>query len=634
MIRNWLNARDATEIGIALADQYVGSSTSVKKKAHTNQLAVMQEILRRADHEVRPVRLNLYKKAKFANSFKWRLLEKGIDKKIADEVTQALVMHLSRSETSTAPDHGPNGSSPNQPASRNARQLLVRGNKLNTLGKYAEAVACYEEVVAMDNPRHATALNNLGAALCNLGRYTEAKTRFRQAIRIDQNLPDAHSNLGNLLRLQGNFVDAEKLLRYALKLNPRFVDARVNLGLTLALLNRLNDANSHFQRVVKIEPRNADALYGLALVARFEGRFDEAGAMLERTLKIRPNMPSALSSIAGIRKMTPADAAWLERAEEIAGSGIAPMDESELRFAIGKYYDDVEDFEQAFQSYERGNDLLKPLAGNYDRDARTRFVDELTRFRTQMTVDHLQNGSSDSMKPVFVVGMPRSGTSLVEQIVASHPSAKGAGELEFWNDAIREHGAALHQSELDQPTRRKLADSYLRSLEVRSGDAIRVVDKMPANSDHLGIIHSVFPRARIIYVQRDPIDACLSCYFQKFTAALTYTMDLSDLAHYYREHCRLMAHWRAVLPPGSILDVPYAELVADQEAWSRKIVAFLGLEWQEQCLHFHKTKRSAVTASFWQVRQKIFKNSVGRWRNYQRFIKPLLSLSELDSSAH
>jgi hypothetical protein len=238
-------------------------------------------------------------------------------------------------------------------------------------------------------------------------------------------------------------------------------------------------------------------------------------------------------------------------------------------------------------------------------------------------------GGSASMTPVFVVGMPRSGTSLTEQIISSHPSAKGAGEAEYWVRASREHETAIKSGTLDTTTRTKLAEAYLRFLKSKTGEAERIVDKAPLNSDHLGLIHSVFPNARIIYMQRDPIDTCLSCYFQKFVLSINYTMDLADLAHRYREHSRLMAHWRTALPPGTMLDVPYEGLVADQAGWTQKILDFLGLDWDERVLDFHNTKRPVVTASFWQVRQKIYGDSVRRWRHYEKFLGPLLSLKDL-----
>jgi tetratricopeptide (TPR) repeat protein len=630
MILEWFNAREAAKIGAALADQFaprqvMNSTTRGKQSVSSEPNDVLQETLRRADREVRGLRLNFYKKAKFANSFRWRLVENGVEKAMADELTQRLVLHLSGTQANAALGSNSDAGSTDRPQSPDAKYLLTQGNKSMAQGAYAEAIAFYQELIRL-NPRHATALNNLGSAFYRLGRYKEAEAYFYQAIRINPDFPDAHSNIGNMLLGKGQYINAEIFLRRALELSPRFVDARINLGLTLSFSGRLREAESHFEKALKHEPRNVDALFGMSLIAKTEGNFDQAGAMLSRALRISPRMPKALASQAGMRKMTYSDSAWLESAKEVAASGIPPLDESELRFAIGKYYDDIEDFKRAFQNYKRANDILKPIAESFDRDAYQRFVDIMIHVYTPGVLARVDGGASASMKPVFVIGMPRSGTSLTEQIISSHPSAKGAGELEFWTHAVHEQRAAIKEGPLGESTRNKLAEDYLRVLGAKSGEALRVVDKAPVNSDYLGVIHSVFPNARIIYMQRDPIDSCLSCYFQNFVLSLNFKMDLSDLADYYRQHQRLMAHWRAVLPPGTILDVPYEELVADQEGWTRKILDFLGLEWDKQVLDFHNTKRAVVTASFWQVRQKIYKNSVRRWHNYEKFIGPLLDL--------
>jgi tetratricopeptide (TPR) repeat protein len=628
MMLKWFNAREATEAGTGLADQFasrVASDITERGKgvAKTDPNKALQELLERADSEVRSLNLNLYKKAKFANSFKWRLLENGVEKALAEEVTQRLVLHLSANKPSSALLEDSDAKPPDRPHSNNAKSLFGQANKCIEQGAYVEAINLYEDLIRID-PRHAAALNNLGAALCKLGRYKEAEGYFRRAIKVEPDFSDPYSNIGNAFLVTGQYAEAEGFLRRALKLNPRFVEARVNLGLTLAFLSRLRDAKAHFEKVLKLEPRNSDALFGMALVAKTEGSFDLADGLLIRALQVNPNMPNALAAQVGMRKMTSLDGAWLEHAEEVAASGIAPVNESELRFAIGKYCDDVGDFKRAFQNYERANDLLKPIAEPYDRDARKRYVDMMIQVHTPEFIARRDGSASTSMKPVFVVGMPRSGTSLTEQIIASHPSAKAAGELPFWSLAVYEHEAAIRDGSLSESTRTKLAEAYLRVLEAKSGDALRIVDKAPVNSDYLGVIHSVFPNARFIYMRRDPIDNCLSCYFQKFVLSLNYTIDLSDLADYYREHERMMAHWRAVLPQGTILDVPYEGLVADQQGWTRKILDFLGLEWNEQVLEFHKTKRAIVTASFWQARQKIYTNSVQRWRNYEKFIGPLL----------
>jgi tetratricopeptide (TPR) repeat protein len=621
VISNWFNARAAAEFGAALADQY--SQRTESNSADSRES--LQAIFDRAAAQAPTLGLNFYKKAKFANSFKWRLLENGVDREIADKVTERLVLHLSLNQANSTPGNEATVASADPSRSKNLRNLLAQGNRSCAQGEYNEAVPLYEELLAA-NPRQPEALNNLGAALFKLGRYPEAEEILRRTVRMHPNFAGANSNLGNLLRCRGGHAaESEIWLRCAIKLNPKLLDARNNLGLTLAFLGRLTEAKAQFKKVLKIAPQNADALFGMGHVAAIEGSFRVAESMLKRALEVNPKLPSAIAAMASLRKMTPADKAWLDAAEQIASSRISPLEEADVRFAIAKYYDDVEDYKKAFQNYQRANELQKAAAADYDRDARKALVEDLMRAYTRETLAHIEPPASDSSKPVFVVGMPRSGTSLVEQIIASHPDAKGAGELGFWSNEIQERETVTRRGLLDESVRKTLAGDYLRALVARSGDALRIVDKA-LNSDHLGVIHSVFPNARFIYVQRDPIDTCLSCYFQKFSTDLEFAMDLSDLAHYYREHRRLMEHWRAVLPQGAILDVPYAELVVDQEGWTRKILDFLDLEWSESCLDFQKTHRPVATASYWQVRQPIYKDSVARWRKYEKFIGPLLEL--------
>lgn len=622
---NWFDAREATEFGTALADQFFRSVNSspavvrIKKDARNNPIDILQPILDRADSS--NLQLNFYKKAKFANSFKWRLLENGLKKEFADDVTERVLLHLARNKAASASA----GKSEVGDADRNRsiRELLTEGNKCMFAGAYSDAIPIYQQLLQR-NPRDPNALNNLGAALVKIGLFAEAEERFREATRLHPNFAAAHSNLGEVLRTQGQFLEAENWLRHAVRLNPKDVEARNNLGLTFVFLGRLSDAANQFKKSLKIAPKNAGAWFGMGHVAAIEGRFDDAEAMFGRALDANPQMASAWAAIAGLRKMTPSHTAWLERAQQLAASGISLLEEVDLRFAIGKYYDDVGDFTQAFQSYKDANELQKSTAVVYQPRARTQFVNDLIRLYTRGSTSNAPL-TSDSISPIFVVGMPRSGTSLVEQIIASHPSAKGAGELGYWSRAQQEHGAAT-QGRLDESTRKKLADDYLQALRTRCGDSPRIVDKTPLNFDNLGIINSVFPSARIIYMQRDPVDTCLSCYFQKFSAEMDFAMDLTGLAHFYTEHQRLMAHWRDVLPPGTILEVPYAELVAHQELWTRNILEFLGLEWNEQCLDFNETSRLVATASFWQVKQPIFEDSVARWRNYEKFIGPLLAL--------
>jgi len=634
MLFKWLDAREAAAAGAALADDFYLQSASKAPRAGAKQALerpqepdlqrFLQKFLQCVDQAARPLKLNLFKRAKLANSFKWRLLEKGVEKDLVDELTQALVQRL----MGVAAGPSAAGSSRGGRNVRDTQAQHVAANHLLERGAFAEARESYQQLVNLD-PRDAIARNGLGVALAQLARYGEAEAEFRRAIGIRSGYPEAHYNLAGVLQSTGRFNESEMPLRRALKLKPAYLDARISLGMTLVLLARLGEARDCYEKALRLSPHNARALVGLGQIEGLEGRFSEAEAAYRRALEAQPGATFAWAALAGLRKLTPADSDWVKRAEELAGGRLTPIDEATLRFAIGKYYDDVGDFARAFRSYERANELHKLRAEPYNREARARFVDDLIRVYTPGALAGAA-GASDSERPVFVVGMPRSGTSLVEQILASHPAVCGAGELNFWTIAVRKHEDAVRRELLAEPLRRKLAAEYLQVLTGHSADALRVVDKAPVNADFLGLIHSVFPRARIINMQRNPIDTCVSCYFQQFPPSFNYTLELSDLAHYYREHQRLMAHWRRVLPADALLDVPYAELTAEQEKWSRRIIEFIGLPWDERCLSFEKTVRAVNTASVWQVRQKMYGSSVERWRHYEKFIGPLRELADLN----
>jgi Flp pilus assembly protein TadD len=636
MLLKWLDAREATAAGIALADDFhLQSASRLRARAkeggqrpQSPELQkFLQKFLQRVDQAARPLKLNVLKRAKLANSFKWRLLEKGVEQELVDELTQALVVRLTGG--AAARPLAARGSGSTGPSrARDAQALHVTATEQLGRGAFAEARESYQQLVNLD-PRDAAARNGLGIALAQLTRYGEAEAELRRAIDLKPGYPEAHFNLAGVLQATGRFNESEMPLRRALKLKPTYLDARISLGMNSVLVGRLGEARECYEKVLRVAPRNPQALVGIGQIESLEGRLTEAEAAFRRALESEPRASYAWAALVWLRRMTPADSQWVKRAEEIAAGGLNAVDEATLRFAIGKYYDDLGDFGRAFGSYQRANQLYKLRAESYDREAHTRFVDDLVRARTRETIAAASAGGSDSERPVFVLGMPRSGTSLVEQIIASHPQAHGAGELDFWQNVVRRHETEFRESLLTEPMRRKLAQDYLRQLARHSGSALRVVDKAPFNANYLGIIHATFPRARIIYLQRDPIDTCLSCYFQQFPPFLNWSMDLADLEHYYRDSHRLAAHWHRVLPPGTILDVPYAELTADQEKWTRRILEFIGLPWDERCLEFYKTPRVVHTASVWQVRQKIYRTSVERWRNYERFIGPLRALKDL-----
>jgi len=650
-LTGWFSARDAVEAGSELADEFpllslvgaAGRSSRAQQRARDDAL---REFIRRATDRIWPMRLNFYKGARFANSFKWRLLERGVDADTANEATRRLLVQISLKQSGDGAEAGSasiarsSGASARSDSNNRARTgetamtrstgatmkgLLRLGEESFARGDYESTVLHYQHSLEL-KPHRADVIHSLGVALCKLGRYKEAEEHFRTVIGREPNHADAHGNLGAIHLSRGLYLDAENSLRRALKLKPGRLDHRSNLGLALVSVGRLKESRSHFEKVLRAAPRHAGALYGLGLVARAVGRFEEATSHFKRAIEIEPDMARAWSALAGVRRMSSTDADWLQGAETLASTLKAPAEEAGLRFAIGKYHDDLGEYAEAFASYERANELLKTISAPYAREMRTQFADDMIRTYTREALVRARQSASTSSRPVFIVGMARSGTSLAEQILASHPAIAGAGELEFWNSAMRKHEAEVCRGVPSESMRAKLAESYLRVLAEHSEDAARVVDKAPLNSDYLGVIYSVFPNARIIYMRRDPIDSCLSCYFQPFSAALNFTLDLQDLAHYYREHQRLLSHWRSVLPRESLLEVPYEELVGDQEQWTRRMLDFLGLEWSSRCLEFQRTQRPVLTSSYWQVRQPVYNDSVHRWRHYRKFIAPLLAL--------
>jgi tetratricopeptide (TPR) repeat protein len=384
MLLKWFSAREAVEAGTSLADQFSRTTVSAsaargeQERSQSVPRGLMRDFLRRAVHQARTLRLNFYRRAHFANAFKWRLLENGLDTDTANEWTQTLVLEISsKSLKKPAPRPGVTAAQEapapptNRPVVGKVRSLSRLADDAFARAAYAEAVSYLEDLVAL-KPRDATALNKLGAALSKVGRYQDAKVHFRKAIARQSDHREAHGNLGAMYLACGEFFEAENSLRRAVEANPTDLGRRCDLGMTLLNQGRLREARVQFERVLKVASRHSEALVGMGLITGMEGRFDDAGALFERALEANPISPAACAALAGIGRMTASQVSWLERAEKIAAGGIAPAEEATVRFAIGKYYDDVRNFERAFNNFKRANELLKTLADKYQPDVVTR----------------------------------------------------------------------------------------------------------------------------------------------------------------------------------------------------------------------------------------------------------------------
>jgi tetratricopeptide (TPR) repeat protein len=492
-------------------------------------------------------------------------------------------------------------------------------NMLLSLNRPEQAALSYRRALEL-KPRMPEAHNNLAIALLAIDRPAEALAHAREALQLAPDSAAAYSTLGNALLDLGLFGEAADAYRSALAVKPDFVDALSNLASALRLLGQTDEAKSVAGRALRLQPRSARILIILSDAHADHGEFDEAEQCLRRAIALDADSPEAWAGLPHLRRMNTGDAWWLAGAQRIAANeGLPARLGVQLRYAMGKYFDDLGQYERAFAQYRQANELSRRHRVSYDRGQAQQDTDRLVQTCNSHWLERARSDQVASDLPVLVVGMPRSGTSLVEQILASHPAVFGAGELPFWNAAVDSGGAESVQ---------RLGSDYLALLRGLAADAARVVDKMPENFRHLGLIHAALPGARIIHVSRNPVDTCLSIYFRDFRASLGYATDLDDLAHQYRQYRRLMQHWRQLLPPAAMLELSYEALVAEPELWSRRLLEFVALSWDARCLEFAATRRSVVTASKWQVRQKISAGSVGRWRNYASHLAPLMPLLE------
>ena len=487
-------------------------------------------------------------------------------------------------------------------------------------GRYEASARCYRNLLER-TPRAARLHTNLGHVLHCLGEFRAAIEHCRRAIELEPRLPEAHLHLGNSLLALNALFEADAAYSAGLEVAPEHAALHSAHAMAERALGRLADAETSTRRALALRPDAADTLALLGSLAIDHGRFDEAEDSLRKALAIDPELPEALTSLAMLRKMSAADAPWRDAAERALARGLPVAHAINLHHSLGKYYDDVGDRDAAFRHHRRGNELARASRPGYDRAETTQRVTRTLAAFDRNVFAALRSRGLGSERPVFVIGMPRSGTSLTEQILASHPEVHGAGELLYWifaADAEREAGAENRAAKIAE-----LGRAYLEGLATQTPGAARVIDKLPVNFRHIGLIHAALPGARFIHLERDPLDTCLSIYFQGFSAAHPYATDFGDLAHYYHEYRRLMAHWRGVLPPQTLLEVRYEDLVDDPEGWSRRMLEHIGLAWDPLCLQFHRTHRPVLTASNWQVRQPISKGSVGRWRRYERFLGPL-----------
>lgn len=504
-----------------------------------------------------------------------------------------------------------------------ANTYFTVANEHKSLGRPEKAVLFYRKAIE-NNPDHAEALNNLGNTLHLLGRLPEALLYYEQACALLPQSPQAHYNYGTALYEAGHVDNAIAELTLVTSLSPRHSEAYGCLGVAYQAIGFLDNAQTALKKAIDLNPDYQEAHRFLGLVLKDQGDINSAKKQFRRTLDKWPEDTFTRYLLSRYTTYTSKEKADIPvLLSLLKKNDITNDDIIFLHFTLGKIYDDLGKFDKAFHHYSLGNKTKRATLGK--RIISTGI--DLKRIHAVFTPEFFSRFSSlgnDSEVPVFIIGMPRSGTTLVEQICASHSAVHGSGESKMIREIIEnfknypECLSTLKPAEII-----KLAESYIEKLRGDLPDnIIRITDKMPTNFIELGLIRILFPRARIIHCVRNAMDICLSNYFQNFEEGNECSFDLRELALYYRKYKMLMDFWKNILP-GEIYEVEYEKLVDNFEQQSRQIIDFIGLPWEESCLSFFKSKRMVHTSSDYQVRQPIYTKSVERWKNYEQYLDTL-----------
>ena len=532
-------------------------------------------------------------------------------------------------------------------------------------GQPAEAIEPLRQAAQLQ-PANAVLLHDLGLACFETNRIDDAITALRQAVLVDPRFTDAHFHLGIALEKRGDIRGAIVAYDRATELRPDLTEAWFRagalvytlghreeaigcfrraaetgprtsfgrLGKARALLTEDRDleAEKVLQKTVAVEPQNALAHDLLGNLLSELGRFDEARVCFERAIALAPLLAGSYYDLVRCRRISLDDAGLVGQMDAaLATPGLEAAQRHRLHLALAKAHDDLGNYRLAMEHLDAA-DAVRRASLAFDPAAFSAEIDRMiARCTPALIAQAPQLGRTDVM-PVFIVGMPRSGTTLVEQIISSHPQVGAGGELNYWNEC----GAAWHAQDsegVDPAFLARAGADYLRLLREVAPRRARVTDKMPFNFLWAGLIHLAFPRAPIIHCRRHPVDTALSIHQTHFHPALALPTGGTELVEYMRGYRRLTDHWRQVLPADRFIEVDYEELTRDPEPMIRRIIAACGLDWNDACLQPERNPRAVKTPSKWQTRQPIYRNSVARWRRYEPWLGPLRALMDETADA-
>jgi tetratricopeptide (TPR) repeat protein len=508
------------------------------------------------------------------------------------------------------------------------------------VGRMPDAIAALQRAVAI-NPRYADAYFRLGIALEKLGDIRAAIVAYDRATQLLPSLTEAWFRAGALVHTLGHRDEAIGCFRRAAATGGKTSFGQLGKARALLTEDRNEEAELVLRKTLALDPSNAMAHDLLGNLLSEFGRFDKARECFQRAIAIAPLLAGSYYDLVRCRRITSDDEGLVQQMESaVAIPGLEAAQRLRLHLAIGKAADDLGDYALAMQHFDAA-DAVRRSSVAFDSAAFSREIDRLIARCTSELIEQAPRVGSSDATPVLILGMPRSGTTLVEQIVSMHPEVGAGDELNFWN----ERGAAWHRSDaqgnaadgsktsaVDTDFLAKAAADYLTVLRKIAPKAARVTDKMPFNFLWAGLIHLAFPRATIIHCRRAAVDTALSIHQTHFHPTLAFPTGGAELVAYFRDYQRLTDHWRSVLPADRFLEVDYEDLTREPEPAIRRIIAACGLSWHDACLRPESNPRAVKTPSKWQTRQPIYRTSVARWRRYEPWLGPLRALVEVNQN--
>ncbi len=482
-------------------------------------------------------------------------------------------------------------------------------------------------------PEDPVYLSGLGEALVSSGQSDKAIPVLFNALALDPQNVSAKAYLGIAFSQEGSYRISISLLEEVLETHPPFANnLHAHLARNYLRLGELEKALEHAQTALRLGtnyPADLEQITGYLIYA-IRGDLEEARSHFMRALEIDPRSGDAFYHYASIKKFKEPEPQLVALAERNLKQTMPAFKRAYYHFGLGKIHDDLKEWETAFQHYRRANLIAKVPVDLSDLE---NLVEGFKKFFTPQLFEKYADWGHETEQPIFILGMPRSGSTLTEQILTSHPEVTTGGEIPAFPRISQQVCSERTSPELEVPECLKqgldqallgqIAEKYLEVLQQYGADKARIIDKLPGNLFFVGLIRLAFPKAHIIHTVRNPLDTCLSCYFQPFPES-TWSFDFRWIGQYYRIAESMMDHWRKVLPAGSLLEVIYENLIEDTEIQARRIIDHCGLEWDDRCLDFHRAKRAVATASLWQVRQPVYKTSKHRWMHYAPYIGELV----------